>query len=104
MSKAKMDSNKVVKVLSTKGYDRWEVSTNGLAYDIAKEIIKDYNDGVRHNNWTIEQSKPVIEYTLMKVWHICSSSGIFIDYKVAKIKDKCKIIINFYEQDPEYVD
>ena len=94
----------MTKVLSTKGYEDWEANANKQALEIAEEIIEHYNNGMYSICWTTEQSKTVIQYILMKVWHICSCSGIFILDDVKKIKDKCKITIDLAEQDTEYVD
>ena len=80
-------------------YDKWEKSCNEYAKALSEDLIERYNRGVEATLITIEQSKEVQTYVMMKVWHIMSSSGICIDYTIRKYRrNQLKVHIEMCDQ------
>ena len=90
--------------LNLNPYNRWEQTINILAEELAKELIKDYNENKKCVMLTTIDTKEVQTYLMMKVWHILSGSGIFLDYTISKKKSKIIIDLHMSEQDPESID
>ena len=80
--------------LNTTRYDEWENDRNIKALEWAQDLLNDFNDGIYYASYTCNQSKPVLQYTLMKVWHILSSSGIFMYHTINKKGEQYIVKIN----------
>ena len=80
--------------MDTFNYNEWEADRNNTALTDAQEYINDYNNGVRFITYRTNQTKQVLEYIFMKIFHILDGSGIFLDYKVFKRREKC--IVELY--------
>jgi len=91
-------------ILSDKGYNAWEAGVNRWALNMAETLIREYNARFTRHGFEYDQSSEVMKYSMMKVWHILSGSGIFLDFKVKKKKDKCYVVISMSEQAAEYID
>ena len=76
-------------------YINWDKSIEQRAVMRSIEYITDYNDGIRFISYKTDQTSIVETYTLMKIWHILNGSGIFMDSKVYKTKETCRVEINF---------
>jgi len=96
---------KKVMSLRLKHYRQFEAGVEESAMNQAEKLIADFDaylESYEDDNkspavriiYTTEQSKCVEEYTLLKVWHILKSSGFFLDYKVFKLKDRCRVVLN----------
>ena len=68
-------------------YLSWEKRANEWAQLTAKELIANYNKGDRHIKIMSNQTKQVMTYYMMKVWHLLNSSGIFADYNIRQINE-----------------
>jgi len=79
--------------LNTTQYDEWENNRNAKALEWAQELIDEYNNSEMYHQYKCNQTKSVLEYTLMKVWHILDSSGIFMVYKINKKNNQCIVNI-----------
>jgi len=90
--------------LNLNPYNKWEEKINILAEELAKELIEDYNENHKCLILTSTNTKEVHVYIMMKVWHILSGSGIFLDYTISKKKSKIIIDLHMSEQDPEFID
>ena len=89
--------------LNLNPYNRWEQTINILAEELAKELIEDYNENKKCVMLTTIDTKEVQTYLMMKVWHILSGSGIFLDYTISKKKSKIIIDLHMSEDDPESI-
>ena len=83
--------------MQTTNYEEWEKDRIQNAMDKAAQLIDDYKNGYISFCYTTTQSKTVHEYELLKVWHILDSSNIFMDYKISKLKDKCRVQIDLMD-------
>jgi hypothetical protein len=70
--------------LNTTVYDEWENNRNTKALEWAQDLLNDFNDQIYSASYKCNQSKPILEYTLMKVWHILRGSGIFMVHTLKK--------------------
>jgi len=90
--------------ISVRGYKRWEADKNKWALEIAEDLIRLYNAKDMTHEFGFGQTSVVMNYIMMKVWHILSCSGIFLDYKVKKKKDECSVVVSMCEQVAEHID
>jgi hypothetical protein len=93
--------------LSVKGYAKFDADNSKRAIEDAQELIAHYNRGEFVYVYTTNQSKPVEEYKLMKVWHIMSGSGIFFDHKITKCRnlpERIRVRISMSQQVQEHWD
>jgi hypothetical protein len=74
-----------------KGYTEWEADEAERAVKMADELIEEYNmnhndtNNMVYNKYKFTNcTKERALYTLLKVWHILSGSGIFLDYEIQK--------------------
>ena len=81
-------------ILNTTQYDEWENNRNTKALEWAQELIDEFNNTEMYHKYTCNQTKSVLEYTLMKVWHILNSSGIFMVHNIKKKGTKCIVTIS----------
>jgi len=86
--------------LNDTGYLEWELGIERGAYEIARDLIKDFNEGIRGYSYTTNQSKVVEKYKLIKVWNLLIYSGIYIDFRISKQKDRVRVRI-IMESDEE---
>jgi hypothetical protein len=70
--------------LNTTGYDEWENDRNIKALEWAQDLLNDFNDQIYSASYTCNQIKPILQYTLIKVWHILYGSGIVMVYTIKK--------------------
>jgi hypothetical protein len=82
--------------MNTANYDAWEAARNEYALSRSQELFDYFEDGVVSIVVTIDQTKEVLTYEYLKIWHILEGAGIFMDFRVQKIKDKCRVIIELY--------
>jgi hypothetical protein len=69
--------------MDTNHYNEWEADRNQFALSRAQELFDDYkNNQINTVIYKTNQTKEVLIYTYMKIWHILDGSGIFLDYKV----------------------
>ena len=93
--------------LSLKSYAHFDAWTNAKAIEYAQGLIKCYNKGEFNYAYTTNQTKPVEEYIMMKVWHILSGSGIIFTHTIRKVKepsDRIRVRIMMSEQLTMYWD
>jgi hypothetical protein len=85
--------------MDTNHYNEWEADRNRRALSEAQELIDDYkNNQIKFISYKTNQTKDVLLYTYMKIWHILNGSGIFLEYKVYQKADKC--LVELYLSDP----
>lgn len=93
--------------LSFKGYSKFDADNSKRAVEDAQELIAHYNRGEFVYVYTTNQSKPIEEHKLMKMWHIMSGSGIFFIHKINKDRnrpDRIRVRISMSQQLQEYWD
>jgi hypothetical protein len=93
--------------LSIKGYSKFDADSSKRAIEDAQELIASYNKGEFVYVYTTNQSKPVEEHKIMKVWHIMSGSGIFFIHKITKDRkrpERIRVRISMSQQLQEYWD
>jgi hypothetical protein len=93
--------------LSIKGYSKFDADSSKRAIEDAQELIAHYNRGEFVYVYTTNQSKPVEEHKIMKVWQIMSGSGIFFVHKITKDRkrpERIRVRISMSQQLPEYWD
>lgn len=94
--------------LSLKGYAEFDAGVTKKAIEDAEELITCYNRGEYNYSYTTNQTKPVEDYKLMKVWHIMSGSGIFFTHTVTKVRKdpptRIRVRIMMSRQIPDYWD
>jgi hypothetical protein len=90
-------------VKNTTAYDNWGAHQNEIAKLKAEELIADYNNGYVVVSYRTNNTKEVYTYFMMKVWHILSGSGIFMDHEIRKRGDKLEIFIEMSPQSPENI-
>jgi hypothetical protein len=103
MEEVKMEETPLI-TLNLNPYNKWEQTINIRAEELAKELIEDYNENDKCLILTSTNTKEVHVYIMMKVWHILSGSGIFLDYTISKKKDKTIVEMHMSEQNPEFID
>jgi EAL domain-containing protein (putative c-di-GMP-specific phosphodiesterase class I) len=77
-------------------YNAWEAKRNEYAIITSQEFIDDFKDGLCYIEFMTTQTKEVLTYEYLKIWHILDGAGIFMDYRIHKIKDKCRVTIELY--------
>ena len=93
--------------ISFKGYSKFDASVSKYAIKDAQELIDHYNRGEFNYVYTTNQTKPVEEYKIMKVWHILSGSGIFFSHDIRKVRkdpQRIRVSIQMSQQVKEYWD
>jgi hypothetical protein len=94
----------MAKSISFKSFKEWDMDKDKWASNIAEDAINEYNRGNYFYSLTLDQTPSVMKYIMMKVWHILSGSGIFLEHRVKRRGDKNTIMFSMSEQSPEYVD
>ena len=90
--------------MSMKGFRKWDKDRTDTAVDIADMLITDYNISDYDVDFTIPIDVDLVKYTMKKVWIILSGSGIFLDYKVIKKKQKSLVVGRMSEQLDTFID
>ena len=76
------------------GYDDWEAHRLRYAFEEADRLIKLYNEeNVEYLEYISDQSKPVQEYCMMKIWMLLHTNGIYMEHKIYRKKDKIRVCI-----------
>jgi hypothetical protein len=79
--------------MDTSQYDEWDKGCTDHALMLAEVYMNDYNNGIRFISFKTNQSKPVQEYKLMKVYHMLEKIGIQMFFKIFKKKDRILVEI-----------
>jgi hypothetical protein len=93
--------------LSLKGYEKHDKKCEEYAIRDCHELIASYNRAEFVYSYTTNQYKEAELYKLTKMWHIMSGSGIFIDYKITKLRndpERIRIRIQMSQQVKEHWD
>ena len=88
--------------MNSSQYDAWEARHNTFARELAQQCLDSYNTGHYKYSFSINMSKHITDYILVKVFHILRGSTPRIGFgsTTRNHRGMTRVCLTFFEHDP----